>query len=86
MARLLHGSVSLGAERSYLRRTLPRAVLRDLSGAVRGHDAGRPGRSSHAARAGTVVAAVAAAAAGGAVETLNAGWRRRRPHPVAAAR
>lgn len=65
MARLLNGSRSLGAERAYLSRTLPRAVLRDLSSAVRGRDA-RP-----AARAGTVVAAVAAAAAGGAVETIR---------------
>lgn len=84
MARLLHGSRSLGAERSYLSRTLPRAVLRDLSGAVRAPNAGQPDRSSHAARAGTVVAAVAAAAAGGAVETIGAGWRKRRPHPAAA--
>jgi GT2 family glycosyltransferase len=79
MARLLEGSKSLGAERSYLSRTLPRAVLRDLSGAVRVRGAGRPPRRSHAARAGTVVAALAAAAAGGAVETMGAEWRGRRP-------
>ena len=84
MARLLHGSRSLGTERSYLSRTLPRAVLRDLTGVVRGPDAGQPARSSHAARAGTVVAAVAAAAAGGAVESLGGRWPKRRPHePVA---
>jgi GT2 family glycosyltransferase len=77
MARLLDGSRSLGAERSYLSRTLPRAVLRDLSGAVRARDTTQSARASHAARAGTVVAAVAAAAAGGLVETLDAGWRRR---------
>lgn len=79
MARLHDGSRSLGAERSYLSRTLPRAVLRGLSGAVRGPEAGQPDRTSHAARAGTVVAAVTAAAAGGAVESLGAGWRGRRP-------
>ncbi|GAB1692126.1 glycosyltransferase [Krasilnikovia sp. M28-CT-15] len=69
MARLLRGSRSLGAERSYLARTLPRAVLREASGAVR---AAGSGRAQHASRAGTVVAAVAAAAVGGAVETLGA--------------
>ncbi|MEU7903398.1 glycosyltransferase family 2 protein [Actinoplanes sp. NPDC049118] len=69
MARLLRGSRTLGAERSYLTRTLPRAVLREVSGTVR---AGGPGRAQHASRAGTVMAAVAAAAVGGAVETLGA--------------
>jgi GT2 family glycosyltransferase len=82
MSRLLDSSQNLGAERSYLSRTLPRAVLRDLSGAVR---AERPARAGHAARAGTVVAAVAAAAAGGAVESLGTGWRARRPRPAVAA-
>jgi GT2 family glycosyltransferase len=81
MARLLHGSRSLGAERSYLTRTLPRAVLREVSGAVGVRGAGQPGRASHAARLGTVVAAVAAAAAGGAVETVSSRWRQ--PRPVA---
>jgi len=75
MARLLHGSKSLGTERSYLTRTLPRAVLRGLSGAI--GPGNRPARTNHAARAGTVVAAVAAAAVGGAVETLSTGWRSR---------
>jgi hypothetical protein len=79
MARLLHGSRSLGAERSYLTHTLPRALLRDLSGAVSPRDAARPARVTHAARAATVVVAVAAAAVGGAVETLGTGWRERRP-------
>jgi glucosyl-dolichyl phosphate glucuronosyltransferase len=78
MARLLRGAKSLGAERSYLTRTLPRAVLRDLSGAVGVRDAGQATRTSHAARAGTVVVAVAAAAIGGAVETLGAGRRKQR--------
>ena len=75
MARLLDSAGSLGTERSYLTRTLPRAVLRDLSGAVRAPEAGRPARTTHAARAATIVVAVAAAAVGGAVETL--GTRRR---------
>jgi GT2 family glycosyltransferase len=75
MARLLGGSRTLGAERSYLSRTLPRAVLREASGAAR---VAGPGRRQHAARAGTVVAAVAAAAVGGAVETVGAARRERR--------
>jgi GT2 family glycosyltransferase len=85
MARLLQGNRSLGTERSYLTRTLPRAVLRGVSGAVgvRGsgqptRDPVQPTRTIHAARAATVVAAVAAAAIGGAVETFGAG-RRGRP-------
>jgi glucosyl-dolichyl phosphate glucuronosyltransferase len=78
MAKLLDGSSSLGAERSYVTRTLPRALLRDLSGAVRGRNAGQPTRAIHAARAGTVTVAVTAAALGGAVEMLGAGWRERR--------
>ncbi|GAA0814035.1 glycosyltransferase [Spirilliplanes yamanashiensis] len=77
MARLLRGSRSLGAERSYVSRTLPRAVLREASGVVR--PTGR-GRAGHAARAGTVLAAVTAAAVGGAVEAL--GGVRREPHPA----
>jgi GT2 family glycosyltransferase len=72
MARLLRGSRTLGTERSYLSRTLPRAVLREASGAVR---VAGPGRAQHASRAGTVVAAVAAAAVGGVVETLGAARR-----------
>ena len=78
MARLLHGSRSLGTERSYLTRTLSRAVLRSLSGAVGAREAGQPHRTIHAARAATVVAAVAAAAIGGAMETFSAGRRGRR--------
>jgi hypothetical protein len=79
MARLLRGSRSLGAERSYLTRTLPQALLRDLQGAVRPRDAGQPARRTHAARAATVIAAVTAAAAGGAVETIGAQWPRQHP-------
>ncbi|HEY0001286.1 MAG TPA: glycosyltransferase family 2 protein [Actinoplanes sp.] len=78
MARLLRGSESLGAERSYLTRTLPRALLRDLHRAVRRPDAGQPARGVHAARAATVIAAVTAAAAGGAVETVSTQW----PRPI----
>ncbi|HET9518008.1 MAG TPA: glycosyltransferase family 2 protein [Actinoplanes sp.] len=81
MARLSPGTGSLNAERSYLSRTLPRAVLRDLSGVI----SARGARSRSAARAATVVAAVAAAAAGGAVEAVGADWRSRlrlRPVPT----
>jgi cellulose synthase/poly-beta-1,6-N-acetylglucosamine synthase-like glycosyltransferase len=79
MARLLRGSQSLRAERSYLTHTLPQALLRDLHGAVRPRDAGQPARRVHAARAATVIAAVTAAAAGGAVESV--GTRRPRQQP-----
>jgi hypothetical protein len=72
MARLLDGSSSLGAERSYLTRTLPRALLRDVRGTVRPRDAGPPARGIHAARAATIVVAVTAAAVGGAAETIGA--------------
>jgi GT2 family glycosyltransferase len=66
LARLLDGRRSLGSERDYLRRTVPRAVLRGLLDGLRGHGA------AHAARAGVMLAGVAAAAAGGAVESLVA--------------
>ena len=56
----------LGAEKDYLRRTLPRAVVRNLA------DAGSGRGLFHALRAATVVAAVFAAAFGGGVETLAA--------------
>jgi len=46
MARLLRGSRALGAERSSLSRTLPRAVLREASGAVRAAGPGRCAGSS----------------------------------------
>lgn len=63
----LHGDVdSLVSERDYLRRTVPRAVVRNLA------DAGRGRGVSHALRAGTVVAGIAAAGFGGAVESLSA--------------
>ena len=61
MAALLPHTQRLGAERDYLRRTLPRAVLRDLAAAGRGQGAW------HVLRAATVVAAVAAAGWGGGV-------------------
>jgi GT2 family glycosyltransferase len=82
MARLNQGSRSLGAERSYLTRVLPRALWRDLSGAA-GVRAGQVSRTSHAAQAGAVIAAVAAAAAGGAVEMLAARRPARPPVPSA---
>jgi GT2 family glycosyltransferase len=72
MARLHTGpGRNLGTERDYLTTTLPRAVLRDLSGAVRTKKA----RATHVARVSAVVAAVAAAAVGGAVETVSAARR-----------
>jgi GT2 family glycosyltransferase len=66
MAGLLPKDQELGTEKDYLRRTLPRAVARNLVRA----GAGRGGY--HALRAATVVAAVLAAAWGGGVETLAA--------------
>jgi GT2 family glycosyltransferase len=81
MARLNQGSRSLGAERSYLTRVLPRALWQSLSGAA-GVRAGNLPRTTHAARAGTLVAAVIAAAAGGAVE-LVASVRPERQAPLA---
>ena len=53
-------------EREYLRRTLPRALVRNIA------DAGRGRGVSHALRAGTVLAGVAAAGFGGAVESVSA--------------
>jgi glucosyl-dolichyl phosphate glucuronosyltransferase len=66
MAALLPPAEKLGAEQEYLRRTLPRAVARNLAAAGTGRGA------YHALRAATVVAAVAAAGVGGGVETLAA--------------
>ena len=66
MAGLLPKEQELGSEKDYLRRTLPRAVARNLA------DAGSGRGLYHALRAVTVVAAVAAAAAGGGIETLAA--------------
>ena len=66
MSGLLPRDQKLGAEQDYLRRTLPRAVARDLAAAT----SGRGG--FHALRAATVIAAVAAAGFGGGVETLAA--------------
>jgi hypothetical protein len=77
MARLNDGGESLGSERSYLTRTLPRAVGRGLADAVRGRGA------ANAAKAGVVVAGVAAAAVGGAVEFVH-GQRPARVKPAVA--
>ena len=66
MAGLLPRDQKLGAERDYVRRVLPRAVVRNLVAA--GHGRGM----FHALRAAAVVAAVAAAGLGGGVETLAA--------------
>ncbi len=67
IARLNRGGRSLGAERGYLTRTVPRAVGRGLADALRGRGV------VHATRAGVVLAGVAAAAVGGAVELLHGG-------------
>jgi GT2 family glycosyltransferase len=66
MAGLLPPTQKLGAEREYLRRTLPRAMARNIAAASHGRG------MFHALRAGAVLAAVAAAAAGGGIETLVA--------------
>ena len=63
---------SLGAEKDYLRRTLPRAVARELGAAFRGRG------GAHALRAGAVLLGVGIAGYGAAVETA-AGLRRQRP-------
>jgi glucosyl-dolichyl phosphate glucuronosyltransferase len=65
LGRLNDGRDSLGSERDYLTRTLPRAVTRGLAEAVRGRGL------AHAARAAVVVAGAACAAAGGASELLR---------------
>jgi GT2 family glycosyltransferase len=72
MAGLHQGADGLVAERDYLRRTIPRAVARNLADAARGRGV------THALRAGTVLAGIAAAGYGGAVETL-ASLRTERP-------
>ena len=65
LGRLNDGRDSLGSERDYLSRTLPRAVTRGLADAARGRGL------SHAARAAVVVAGAAAAGAGGVSEMLR---------------
>jgi len=62
MARLLRGRESLGSERDYLRRTLPRAVGRGVAEAVTGRD------PAGGLRAGAVLVGVGAAGVGGVVE------------------
>ncbi|MBO3736987.1 glycosyltransferase [Actinoplanes flavus] len=64
MSGLMPKDQELGAEKDYLRRTLPRAVGRNLTRAMTGRGA------AHALQAMAVVAAVLAAAWGGGVETL----------------
>ena len=65
MAGLSKGTDDLVSERAYLRRTLPRAVARNLADAARGRSV------AHALRAATVLVGVAAAGYGGAVESLS---------------
>jgi glucosyl-dolichyl phosphate glucuronosyltransferase len=67
IARRHRGRRDLDLELRYLGRTLPRAMARELAGAVRRFEA------AGLARAGVVVAAVAAAAFGGAIEIVNPG-------------
>ncbi len=64
MAGLLSRDQKLGAEQDYLRRTLPRAVAKNIADASRGRG------GFHALRAATLIAAVAAAGFGGGVETV----------------
>ncbi|SNY54506.1 glycosyltransferase family 2 protein [Paractinoplanes atraurantiacus] len=64
MSALLPRDQKLGTEQDYLRRVLPRAVVRNLAAATMGRG------GFHALRAVTVIAAVAAAGFGGGVETL----------------
>lgn len=65
LARLNGGRGSLGSESHYLRRTLPRAVVRGMLDTLRGHGI------VHAVRSGAVLAGVGAAAVGGVVESLG---------------
>lgn len=76
MAGLNEGD-SLGSERDYLRRTLPRAVVREL------RDAGRGRGVKHALRAGAVFVGVAAAGFGAAVEVVSTARPRRVAEQVA---
>jgi GT2 family glycosyltransferase len=80
MSGLHQGSDSLASERAYLRRTVPRAVVRNLA------DAGRGRGVAHALRAGTVLVAIAAAGVGGAVETFSAMRTDRATTPMGATR
>jgi GT2 family glycosyltransferase len=78
LARLNKGRESLGSERDYLRRALPRAVGRGLARALRGRGV------EHAAKAGGVLVGVGAAALGGAVESLRVRRRLADTAPVVA--
>jgi hypothetical protein len=64
---LAGGTDDLELERDYLRRVVPRAVVRNLGLALHGRG------SAHAIRAGVLVIGVLAAIAGGLVEIGN-GW------------
>lgn len=65
LGRLNDGRASLGSERDYLSKTLPRAVIQGFGNALRGRG------GDHAARAATVVAGAIMAGAGGATELLR---------------
>ncbi|HET9518153.1 MAG TPA: glycosyltransferase, partial [Actinoplanes sp.] len=78
MAALNKGAQNLVAERDYLRRTVPRAIARNVVDAARGRGV------AYALRAGSVLAGLAAAGYGGAVETFAARRAVRTARPVAA--
>lgn len=61
----LNSGDSLGSERDYLRKTLPRAVVREIA------DAGKGRGAKHALRAGAVLIGVAAAGFGAVVQVAS---------------
>jgi glycosyltransferase involved in cell wall biosynthesis len=71
LARLVGPTSGLDAERTYVRRTLPRGLLRSLSDVFRGDGWG-------AARAAMLVAGLATTAGGYAIEVARPATRRRR--------
>ena len=79
MAGLDEGN-DLGSERDYLRKTLPKAVVRELA------DAGRGRGARHALRAGAVLIGVAAAGFGAAVQVAASARPQRRTLTAGVAR
>lgn len=73
LARLTDGRDRLGSEQDYLRRTLPRAVLRELAAGARGRG------GAHLARAGATAAGMVTAGLGGMVELVRPGRRPAQP-------
>lgn len=76
----LHSGDDLGSERDYLRKTLPRAVVRELG------DAGRGRGAKHALRAGAVLIGVTAAGFGAVVEVASSARPQRRALTAGVAR